>query len=237
MPTTVQRRAHYDDFVTQVIRLCASNRIRADLASGRGRPVAECARMPEHLTRHVARFGARRAHYTVASLIAMQRDLPRQDGPYTPESAARTGGRGTDGDSYTRPATTAATTGDPAPLPLPDAPPDGAPETGGGAGAQPWRARPDLGASLAVAVARHGFKESRMTDRVRTLTKLGTPLLHPRLWSLATHLHSRNAARLDFAVLLEDLAWWDDDQPETAARWRESYFTALDALTASPKED
>jgi hypothetical protein len=57
--TTAQRRAHYDDFVRQVITLCAVNGIRADLNSGFGRPVAECSRMPEHLTRHIAGFGAR----------------------------------------------------------------------------------------------------------------------------------------------------------------------------------
>ncbi|MFE7215711.1 type I-E CRISPR-associated protein Cse2/CasB [Streptomyces sp. NPDC057611] len=216
--TTAQRRAHYDDFVHQVITLCAVNSIRADLHSGFARPVPECSRMPEHLTRHIAGFGARRAHYTVASLIAQDRALPHEDGPYRPESVIP-------GNDHTARAATAAAAADAVPLaagPLPAQGPT----------ARPWRSRPDLGTHLAIAVARYGFKEATMTNRVKTLTRLDTELLHPRLWSLTSHLRSRGAARLDFAVLLEDLAWWDHDQPETAARWRESYFLTLHTLSA-----
>ncbi|MFG3590489.1 type I-E CRISPR-associated protein Cse2/CasB [Streptomyces sp. NPDC047990] len=217
--TTAQRRAHYDDFVHQVITLCAVNSIRADLNSGFGRPVAECPRMPEHLTRHIAGFGARRAHYAVAGLIAQNRDLPHEHGPYQPELVTP------DTDRTAR-ATTAPAVTDaaPAPGPVPGPPP--------GTTARPWRSRPDLGTHLAIAVARYGFKEATMTNRIKTLTKLDTELLHPRLWSLTSHLHSRGAARLDYAVLLEDLAWWDHDQLETAARWRENYFLTLHTLSA-----
>lgn len=214
--TTVQRRAHYDDFVHQVITLCAVNGIRADLKSGFGRPVAECPRMPEHLTRHIAGFGARRAHYTVASLIALHRDLPHQQVPYTPEQPAA----GRDQDATTPTANTAPQSG-----------PPGSPTVASTA-ERPWRRRPDLGTHLAIAVTRYGFKEATMTSRVKTLTRLDTSLLHPRLWTLTGHLNSRGAARLDFAVLLEDLAWWDDDQPEIAARWRENYFLTLNTLTS-----
>lgn len=213
--TTAQRRAHYDDFVRQVITLCAVNSIRADLNSGFGRPVAECSRMPEHLTRHIAGFGARRAHYTVASLIALHRDLPQEDGPYQPELP-------TTAPATAALATTAGKDGHLLPA-LQPSPAD-----------RPWRSRPDLGTHLAIAVARYGFKEATMTNRIKTLTRLDTSLLHPRLWTLTGHLHSRGAGRLDFAVLLEDLAGWDDDQLETAARWRENYFLTLHALT--PKE-
>ncbi|WP_328508340.1 type I-E CRISPR-associated protein Cse2/CasB [Streptomyces mirabilis] len=216
--TTAQRRAHYDDFVHQVITLCAVNSIRADLNSGFGRPVAECPRMPEHLTRHIAGFGARRAHYAVAGLIAQNRDLPHEHGPYQPELV-------TPGMDHTARATTAPAVTDAAPAPGVPAPPPGTT-------ARPWRSRPDLGTHLAIAVARYGFKEATMTNRIKTLTKLDTELLHPRLWSLTSHLHSRGAARLDFAVLLEDLAWWDHDQLETAARWRENYFLTLHTLSA-----
>ncbi|WP_406465060.1 type I-E CRISPR-associated protein Cse2/CasB [Streptomyces sp. NBC_01622] len=219
--TTAQRRAHYDDFVHQVITLCAVTSIRADLNSGCGRPIAQCPRIPEHLTRHIAGFGARRAHYTVAGLIAQNRDLPHEHGPYKPESVTPAA------DHTARPATAPAVTGAaPGPGPAP------APPAGTGAAARPWRSRPDLGTHLAIAVARYGFKEAVMTNRVKTLTRLDTELLHPRLWSLTSHLHSHGAARLDFAVLLEDLAWWDHDQLETAARWRENYFLTLHTLSA-----
>ncbi|MEU7340224.1 type I-E CRISPR-associated protein Cse2/CasB [Streptomyces sp. NPDC007074] len=230
MLTTAQRRTHYDDFVTQVIDLCANNGIRADLTSGRGRPVEECARMQEHLTRHVARYGARRAHYTVAALIAMQRHLAGQ-GPYTPELAAPDGADDTS-TATVRPATPGRHLVSP-----PDQPAGShAPEKPQGPEERAiWHRRPNLGASLAIAVARHGFKESSMTSRIKTLTQLATPLLHPRLWTLGTHLHNRGAARLDFAVLLEDLSWWDDDRPEIATRWRESYFLTLDALPHPPE--
>ncbi|MFF3544744.1 type I-E CRISPR-associated protein Cse2/CasB [Streptomyces platensis] len=225
MLTTAQRRAHYDDFVAQVIDLCTTNGIRADLADGRGRPVEQCSRMQEHLTRHIAGYGARRAHYTIASLIAIHRHLGK-DGPYTPETVLN---RDTWGKhSVTTPSRLETKT--PAPGVACANGPGDAREA-----AQAWRKRPNLGATLAIAVARHGFKEARMNDRVKTLTRLTTPLLHPRLWSLTTHLRSKNAARLDFAVLLEDLAWWDHDTPEIATRWRESYFLTLDALD-QPKE-
>ncbi|MEV7737852.1 type I-E CRISPR-associated protein Cse2/CasB [Streptomyces sp. NPDC088921] len=216
--TTAQRRVHYDDFVHQVITLCQVNGIRADLNSGFGRPVEECSRMPEHLTRHIAGFGARRAHYTVASLIALNRDLPYEDAPYQPERPTAVAGRNPD---TTAPA--AAT-----------APADGhlVPPPAASPAQRPWRSRPDLGTHLAIAVARYGFKEATMTNRVKTLTRLDTALLHPRLWTLTGHLNSRGAARLDFAVLLEDLAWWDDDHLETAARWRENYFLTLHTLTS-----
>ncbi|MFZ4142701.1 type I-E CRISPR-associated protein Cse2/CasB [Streptomyces griseoincarnatus] len=215
--TTAQRRAHYDDFVHQVITLCAVNGIRADLNSGFGRPVAECSRMPEHLTRHIAGFGARRAHYTVASLIALHRDLPHEEGPYQPEQPLP----GKDQDAATTPTANTAPAFDPSDSPAAIS-----------TAARPWRRRPDLGTHLAIAVARYGFKEATMTNRVKTLTRLDTSLLHPRLWTLTGHLNSRGAARLDFAVLLEDLAWWDDDQLEIAARWRENYFLTLRTLTS-----
>ncbi|MFJ3799938.1 type I-E CRISPR-associated protein Cse2/CasB [Streptomyces sp. NPDC090088] len=219
MPTTAQRRTHYDDFVQQVINLCKVNGIRADLVSGRGRPLEDCPRMPEHLTRHILGFGAQRAHYTVASLIAMQRDLPHEDSPYQPELPT-TPARAASIGPYThpRPAATA-----------------GAPRLSEPAGNQPtpvaWRARPDLGTSLAIAVARHGLDEAHITRRFKTLTKLGAPLLHPEMWRLTSRLHNRDAARLDFAVLLEDLAWWDHHHKDIAARWRTSYFTTLHTLT------
>ncbi|MGW7521147.1 type I-E CRISPR-associated protein Cse2/CasB [Streptomyces sp. NPDC054796] len=217
--TTAQRRAHYDDFVADVIGLCAHNGIRSDLASGRGRPVEHCERMQQHLAARIRRFGARRAHYTIAALIAQQRHLPHEDTPYTPEEA--------------RPAPAEDTRGHTSPTARPDSPPgtDSAANPPAQPGHRTWRARPNLGITLALAVTRHHFPQHRMDERVKTLTRLSTPLLHPRLWSLTSHLHSRNAARLDFAVLLEDLAWWDEDRPHTAARWRESYFLTLDSLT------
>ncbi|MFS8204685.1 type I-E CRISPR-associated protein Cse2/CasB [Streptomyces sp. CWNU-52B] len=216
-PTPVERRAHYDDFVAQVIRLCEINSIRTDLVSGRGRPIEDCPRMPEHLDHRIAGFGAARAHYTVASLLAMQRDLPHEDGPYLPETAlpdSSTADQHTDTTGHAQ-----------------QTPPTTGTATGREHAARAWRTRPNLGTSLAIAAARHGFDPTRMTGKVKTLTRLGTPLLHPALFSLAAHLHAKDAARLDFAVLLEDLTWWEYDRKHIAARWRNSYFITLHTLT------
>ncbi|MGV9351850.1 hypothetical protein ACWDSD_45705 [Streptomyces spiralis] len=43
----------------EIIDLCAFNGVRADLASGRGRPVEQCERMQRYLAARTARFGAR----------------------------------------------------------------------------------------------------------------------------------------------------------------------------------
>ncbi|MFB7738460.1 type I-E CRISPR-associated protein Cse2/CasB [Streptomyces sp. NPDC056112] len=224
--TTAQRRAHYDEFVAHVIALCATGGVRAALVSGRGRPVQQCGRMQKYLAARIGHYGARHAHYTVASLIAMQRHLADEDAPYTAETAFPPSGHSTTTDD---PATDTNQGSLPdEPLKSPDVPTASAarPKQAG----QPWRTRPNLGTTLAIAVARCGFKQSRMDDRIETLTKLSTQLLHPRLWTLATHLNNRGAARLDFAVLLEDLAWWDYDRLHIADRWRESYFLTLDLL-------
>ncbi|MFD3840265.1 type I-E CRISPR-associated protein Cse2/CasB [Streptomyces sp. NPDC058642] len=225
--TTTQRRAHYDTFVTDLIDICAVNGARSALASGRGRPVEECDRLKPYLVARIGDFGARRAHYTVASLIAAQRHLAHDDGPYSPEAAWPA-----DGDSKAEDARHQAGAASDKQLndhPVEERPAENpAPPPAGRA----WRARPNLGTTLAVAVIRHGFKRNRMDDRLRTLTRLPTTLLHPRLWTLTSHLSSRGAARLDFAVLLEDLAWWDEDRLQIADRWTESYFRTLDLLAA-----
>ncbi|MEV7203466.1 type I-E CRISPR-associated protein Cse2/CasB [Streptomyces griseoluteus] len=228
--TTAQRRAHYDAFVAEVIGLCAVNGVRSALASGRGRPVEQCDRMKPYLVARIGAFGARRAHYTVASLIAAQRHLTHEDAPYTPETAFPADGDSAAEADHLNAGTATGTL----PTEVADVQQHSDSPTGGPA--QPsagrvWRARPNLGTTLALAVARHGFKQSRMDDRVKTLTRLPITLLHPRLWTLTAHLNSRDAARLDFAVLLEDLAWWDYDRLHIADRWSESYFLTLDRLT------
>ncbi|MFI1035229.1 type I-E CRISPR-associated protein Cse2/CasB [Streptomyces sp. NPDC020951] len=225
--TTAQRRAHYDDFVTDIIDLCAVNGVRAALASGRGRPVEHCARMRSYLVARIGPFGARRAHYTIASLIAEQRDLHRQHGPYRPETALPHSAS-TAGDALRTDTPDGLETGasDDAAADADESTSSPGQDTNGRA----WRARPNLGTSLALAVTRHGFKQNRMDEQMKILIRLPTSLLHPRLWTLASHLNSRGAARLDFAVLLADLAWWDDNRLHIATRWHEQYFQTLDLL-------
>ena len=196
MPTpTEQRREHYDTFVTEVKGLCHDNGIRAALATGRGRPVEQCRKLHRFLTVPVAGHGAKRAHYTVASLIALQR----------PESAP---------DDLP-----------PEPVPPDQPPPPAALAAASTAGApQPvsWRARPNLGTSLAWGILRSGFQPGPTEQRLHTLIRLDADLLQPFLPSVVTRL-LRVGITPDFAVLLEDLAWWDHDRDKITTRWLESF--------------
>ena len=76
MPSRDERRQHYDDFVAHARDLCRTPRIRHLLEDGRGRPVDQCPGLDRYLAKAVHGFGAERAHYTTASLIAMQRPTP-----------------------------------------------------------------------------------------------------------------------------------------------------------------
>ncbi|QIZ01245.2 hypothetical protein HEP87_56025 [Streptomyces sp. S1D4-11] len=76
MPSRDERRCHYDAFVAHVRGLCRTPRIRSRLENGRGQPLTECPRMDAYLVKPCQGFGARRAHYTIASLIALERPVP-----------------------------------------------------------------------------------------------------------------------------------------------------------------
>ncbi|MDX3077860.1 type I-E CRISPR-associated protein Cse2/CasB [Streptomyces sp. MI02-7b] len=93
-----------------------------------------------------------------------------------------------------------------------------------------WRSRPNLGAALARAVHRCRFTPSRAEDQLHTLTRLEADTLHPRLPSLTERLVNTGTA-VDWAVLLDDLAWWDSDHDHVATRWLESYYLTLHTLT------
>ncbi|MER6094154.1 type I-E CRISPR-associated protein Cse2/CasB [Streptomyces bluensis] len=201
MSTTEQRRAHYDAFVAHIHDLCQTKKIRADLELGRGRPVNECKPLHRYLSRAVARHPARRAYYTIASFIAMQRPTS----PHTPETDNETA----------------------LPAAVATHPDEAAPQQADGNEAQAWRSRPNLGKSLALAVRDHGFNASRTEDNVYILTGLSTELLHPMLWSCVRRLLAADVA-IDWAVLLEDLAWWDHDQGEISTRWLDSFHVTLD---------
>ncbi|MGI5473352.1 type I-E CRISPR-associated protein Cse2/CasB [Streptomyces sp. CA-132043] len=73
MATRDEHRQHYDAFVTQIQELCQTPAIRHTLATGRGRPIAQCLDLHKYLSRRTSGHGARRAHYTVAALIALDR--------------------------------------------------------------------------------------------------------------------------------------------------------------------
>lgn len=76
MTSHEERHTHYDQFVTHVRDLCTSPRIRRTLETGRGRPTEECEALHAYLARPCAGHPGRRAHYTVAALIALERPTP-----------------------------------------------------------------------------------------------------------------------------------------------------------------
>ncbi|MFD5013733.1 type I-E CRISPR-associated protein Cse2/CasB [Streptomyces chartreusis] len=90
MPSRDERRCHYDAFVDHVRSLCRTPRIRSRLENGRGKPLTECPRMDAYLVKPCQGFGARRAHYTIASLIALERPVPDWT-ETTPSSPAHRG--------------------------------------------------------------------------------------------------------------------------------------------------
>lgn len=90
MPSRDERRCHYDAFVAHVRSLCRTPRIRSRLENGRGQPLTECPRMDAYLVKPCQGFGARRAHYTIASLIALERPVPDWT-QTTPSSPAHRG--------------------------------------------------------------------------------------------------------------------------------------------------
>lgn len=71
MATALEHRRHCQEFTTEIAGLCTQPAVRTALRRGRGRPVEDCLDLTPHLTRLTRGHGARRAHYTVASLIAL----------------------------------------------------------------------------------------------------------------------------------------------------------------------
>ncbi|WP_330324682.1 type I-E CRISPR-associated protein Cse2/CasB [Streptomyces pseudovenezuelae] len=107
-----------------------------------------------------------------------------------------------------------------------------------------WYARSNLGASLAAAVNAQIIKAGSAEGDLHLFARQSSDALHQRLPALTRHLLSGGIA-LDWAVLLEDLTWWDRDRDRVVTRWLESYFrtadpegaTALDTDASIPAAD
>ncbi|WP_329295609.1 type I-E CRISPR-associated protein Cse2/CasB [Streptomyces pseudovenezuelae] len=106
------------------------------------------------------------------------------------------------------------------------------------AGAVPgWYARPNLGAGLAAAVNAQVIKAGSAEGDLHLFARQSSDALHQRLPALTRHLLSGGIA-IDWAVLLEDLTWWDRDRDRVATRWLESYFRTADPEgTTAPDTD
>ncbi|GAA0439779.1 type I-E CRISPR-associated protein Cse2/CasB [Streptomyces luteireticuli] len=226
MPTLSERRRHYEAFTAHATLLCTDPGVRRALRDGRGRPVEDCLGLHRHLTRHTAGHGARRAHYTVASLIALA-DPPTPRPPTEPHPTPE----------HPAPAAPGALTTTPAPTPGDPPPPPSAADTGTN-NPDPyrssiWRCHPNLGTTLATAVRRAGYNESRTEETLHLLVRLGDDQLHRRLPSLTKRLLD-DGLTPRWPVLLDDLAQRTYDRNPVGTRWLDAFYLTLDATVKGP---
>ncbi|MEU9246621.1 type I-E CRISPR-associated protein Cse2/CasB [Streptomyces sp. NPDC048385] len=99
-----------------------------------------------------------------------------------------------------------------------------------------WYARPNLGASLAAAVNAQVIKPASAEGDLHLFARQSSDALHSRLPALTRHLLTGGIA-IDWAVLLEDLTWWDRDRDRIATRWLESYFRTANPEGGDPAAD
>jgi CRISPR system Cascade subunit CasB len=102
--------------------------------------------------------------------------------------------------------------------------------TAGGQDPVGWYRRANLGASLAEAVNKQVIKPDSAEGDLHLMARQSSGAIHPRLPALTRHLLTGGVA-VDWAVLLEDLAWWNRDRDKIATRWLESYFRTVSAET------
>ncbi|MFF0746389.1 type I-E CRISPR-associated protein Cse2/CasB [Streptomyces sp. NPDC004111] len=197
-----ERRRHYDTYTAHIHDLCHTPAIRRTLEKGRGRPVSDCPDLIRYLAQPTRHHYGRRAHYTVASLIARQYPRHQQHPddpnttPSTPHKEASSGDSTESQDPLAR-----------------------------------WNRRPNLGTTLACAVHAGDLSENTTPRQLRSITRLSENLLHPRLFSLTRQL-AQAGHTVDFAVLLEDLVQWPEDRPRVTQRWLTGYYLALPVPTS-----
>lgn len=90
-----------------------------------------------------------------------------------------------------------------------------------------WYERPNLGASLGRAVAKGVLKANSAESALHLMARQSSDAIHPGLPALVRQLLG-GGVRVDWAVLLEDLAWWNRSRDRIATLWLESYFRTVD---------
>ncbi|MFF4985443.1 type I-E CRISPR-associated protein Cse2/CasB [Streptomyces sp. NPDC001046] len=86
-----------------------------------------------------------------------------------------------------------------------------------------WYERPNLGASLGQAVNAGVMKANSAESALHLMARQSSDAIHPSLPALIRQL-LRGGIPVDWAVLLEDLVWWNRSRERIATRWLESYF-------------
>jgi CRISPR system Cascade subunit CasB len=99
-----------------------------------------------------------------------------------------------------------------------------------------WYERSNLGASLGQAVAKGVMKANSAESALHLMARQSSDAIHPGLPALVRQLQS-GGITIDWAVLLEDLAWWNRSRDRIATRWLESYFrTAAGTTDPAPSD-
>jgi CRISPR system Cascade subunit CasB len=93
----------------------------------------------------------------------------------------------------------------------------------GGPSAVSWYERANLGASLGQGVAKGVLKTNSAESVLHLMTRQSSGAVHSGLPALVRQLQGGGIA-VDWAVLLEDLAWWNRNRDRIATRWLDSYF-------------
>ncbi|MGW7466992.1 type I-E CRISPR-associated protein Cse2/CasB [Streptomyces xantholiticus] len=86
-----------------------------------------------------------------------------------------------------------------------------------------WHERPNLGSSLGQGVTKGVLKANSAESILHLMSRQSSDAVHPGLPALMRQLHNGGIA-VDWAVLLEDLAWWNRNRDRIATRWLDSYF-------------
>lgn len=107
----------------------------------------------------------------------------------------------------------------------------------GGAATRKRRERPNFGASFAAAVNAGAMKPKSAESELHLLTRQSSEAIHERLPALTRQLLGAGVT-VDWAVLLDDLSWWNRHQERIATGWLMSYFRGLsDPETGGTHED
>ncbi|MGW5062668.1 type I-E CRISPR-associated protein Cse2/CasB [Streptomyces sp. NPDC004096] len=94
-----------------------------------------------------------------------------------------------------------------------------------------WYARSNLGTALGQAVNKKILKPATAESTLHLLSRQTTDAIHPSLPALTRQLLT-GGITVDWAVLLEDLSWWNRYRDQIATRWLESYFRVISAEPA-----
>jgi CRISPR system Cascade subunit CasB len=89
------------------------------------------------------------------------------------------------------------------------------------------RLRANLGAALGHAVTQGVMKPNTAESTLHLMSRQTSTSLHAALPALIRQLN-RGDVPVDWAVLLNDLAWFDRDRDRIATRWLEAYFRTVD---------